>query len=87
MFIRYRYNIGGGHTHIRMFMGQAPNMTLAKCGDLCMRNEEFEWFRSLMKVDVVDANMVEFVEDEPVADAFESLLAMKASLKQQFGEE
>lgn len=29
------WSIGGGHTHVRVFMNGA------KCGDLCFRNEEF----------------------------------------------
>jgi hypothetical protein len=33
--MKWYYKIGGGHTHVRVFMNGA------KCGDLCFRNEEF----------------------------------------------
>jgi hypothetical protein len=33
--MNWYYHVGGGHTHVRVFMNGA------KCGDLCFRNEEF----------------------------------------------
>ena len=40
--MRYRYNIQGGHVHIRVFAGHGE--TLAKAGDLCLRLSEFSEF-------------------------------------------
>lgn len=37
--MKWYYKIAGGHTHIRVFMNGG------KCGDLCLRNEEFEQVR------------------------------------------
>lgn len=34
--MKWYWKIGGGHTHVRVFLNGA------KCGDLCFRNEEFE---------------------------------------------
>lgn len=57
MLIRYRYKVLGGHTHVRVFCGESPDHTLAKCGDLTFRNEEFETLKDGVRVDL------EFVED------------------------
>lgn len=40
---RFRYEVHGGHTHIRVFAGVGYS-ALGKCGDLVMRNEEFAAF-------------------------------------------
>lgn len=49
MFIfRFRYLEQGGHTHIRLFAGRSE-ASLGKCGDLVMRNEEWERFRSSLE--------------------------------------
>jgi hypothetical protein len=37
--MKWCFRIGGGHTHVRVFMNGA------KCGDLCFRNEEFQEIR------------------------------------------
>ncbi len=42
MIFKVVYKIVAGHTHC------APNMTFAKCGDFCVRNEELEDMRSAM---------------------------------------
>ena len=44
MLFRIYYETAGGHTHMRIFAGKSEG-ALGKCGDLCMRNEEFEIFR------------------------------------------
>ncbi len=44
VIFRFRYQVAGGHVHIRMFAGYHDG-ALGKCGDLCMRHEEFEVFR------------------------------------------
>lgn len=41
MILRVRYEVRGGHTHCRMFMGE-HDWALGKCGDLTFRNTEFE---------------------------------------------
>lgn len=46
MIFRIYYETAGDHTHMRMFAGKRDG-ALGKCGDLCMRNEEFEDFRLL----------------------------------------
>jgi hypothetical protein len=35
--MKWYWTVAGGHTHVRVFMNGA------KCGDLCFRNEEFQW--------------------------------------------
>jgi len=42
MTFRLRYQVLGGHTHVRVFAGEGQ--TLGKCGDLIFRNEEWEAF-------------------------------------------
>lgn len=58
---RFRYTVAGGHTHVRVFAGDATslNATLGKCGELTFRNEEWEQFREQFK----RAN-VEFLPDQ-----------------------
>jgi hypothetical protein len=34
--MKWLWKVGGGHTHVRVFMNGA------KCGNLCFTNEEFE---------------------------------------------
>lgn len=63
MFIRYRYKIGGGHTHIRMFAGKSKDMTLAKCGEFCLTNDEFGEFRAYNDSSYASFCTVEFVND------------------------
>lgn len=40
---RLRYEVKGGHTHVRFFAGKG-SASLGKCGDLVFRNEEWEEF-------------------------------------------
>lgn len=58
---RFRYVEQGGHTHVRVFAGESQQLgaTLAKCGDLCFRNEEWAQFVKQFK----QAN-VEFLSDQ-----------------------
>lgn len=49
MFFRFRFLEQGAHTHIRLFAGLSANHTLAKCGDLAMRNEEWKVFRNALE--------------------------------------
>lgn len=37
--MKWYFEILGGHTHVRVFMNGG------KCGDLCLRNEEFKQVR------------------------------------------
>lgn len=43
-YFRVRYEIRGGHVHMRVFAGKG-SMSLGLCGTLVMRVEEFEDFR------------------------------------------
>ncbi len=43
MLFRMRFEVLGGHTHVRFFAGGSA-MSLGKCGDLTFRNEEWEAF-------------------------------------------
>lgn len=38
MHVRFRVKLLGGHWHVRVFVGQSPNHTLAKAGDLALRS-------------------------------------------------
>ena len=46
MIFRIYYEAAGGHVHMRVFAGKRDG-ALGKCGDLCMRIEEFDDFRAL----------------------------------------
>ena len=56
MIFRIRYLLRGGHYHCRFFAGDSEGK-LGKCGDFCMRKEEFDIFRSA-------ATFVQFMEEE-----------------------
>jgi len=45
---RVYYTIQGGHTHTRWFAGKGARETvsMACCGDLTFRNEEFDFLRN-----------------------------------------
>ena len=47
MIFRIYHETLGGHVHMRVFAGKSEG-ALGKCGDLCMRTEEFEFFRDLL---------------------------------------
>lgn len=44
MIFRLYYEVKGGHVHCRLFAGPHDG-ALGKCGDLCMRTNEFNLFR------------------------------------------
>ena len=50
MIFRCYYAEAGAHTHCRIFAGPKEG-ALGKCGDLCMRNEEFVEFKRIMQMD------------------------------------
>jgi len=50
--MRWYYSIGGGHTHVRVFMNGG------KCGDLCFRNNEFAVIKDMLQ------NSIEFIYEE-----------------------
>lgn len=54
---RIRYELRGGHVHMRVFAGTSE-AALGKCGDLVMREEEFDNFRE----------RADFVEFKPEAE-------------------
>ena len=45
MMFRCYYRRAGGHVHMRIFCGIREG-ALGKCGNLCMRVEEFEAWRA-----------------------------------------
>lgn len=45
MIFRVRYELAGGHVYMRFFSGPHEG-ALGKCGNLCMRAEEFGMFRN-----------------------------------------
>ena len=50
MIFRIYHETAGGHVHMRVFAGKRDG-ALGKCGDLCMRVEEFEEFRNCSLID------------------------------------
>lgn len=56
---RVRWELLGGHVHMRVFAGKGSG-TLGLCGNLVMRQEEFEDFRH----ETYAPGNVEFVEEE-----------------------
>lgn len=69
MFFKFRFKVLGGHTHISMFAGN-NTFSLGKCGDLCMRNHEFQYFRDALTI--VFKEDCEFV-DETVLETASAL--------------
>lgn len=63
MFMRIYHKTLGGHVHMRVFVGENRNTTLGKAGDLCMRADEFNWWRALIE----RHNSVEFFCETPKA--------------------
>lgn len=51
--MKWYWHRSGGHTHVRVFMNGA------KCGDLCFRNEEFDYIRE----HTTDFEVVQFIEE------------------------
>lgn len=49
MIFRIYYEKRGGHVHCRLFAGEQEG-ALGKCGDLCMRVEEFSNFMRLRRL-------------------------------------
>lgn len=47
MIFSFRYEVGGGHTHVSIFSGKTPG-GLGKNGDVCFRNEEWAAFREVL---------------------------------------
>lgn len=44
LLFRFRYSVAGGHVHVRLFAGKGAG-SLCKCGDLCFRDYEWDYFR------------------------------------------
>lgn len=59
MIFRVYYYLNGAHYHMRFFAGKRGE-NLGKCGDLVMREEEFESFQSVFQA------FVEFLPEERV---------------------
>ena len=45
MYIKARYRILGGHTHVTIFIGIGREFTKANAGTIVVRNEEFDEFQ------------------------------------------
>lgn len=43
MHVRFRHKLLGGHRHVRVFIGQSPNHTLALSGTLVLDSSERRW--------------------------------------------
>ena len=73
MYTRIRHKTMGSHVHMRVFVGEAPNLTLGKAGDLCMSVAEFnEWVCQVRSPGVIDfceeSTPAPVAKDEGVAD-------------------
>lgn len=53
--MKWYWHRAGGHTHVRVFMNGG------KCGDLCFRNEEFDYIREPLQQTCM--GVVEFIEE------------------------
>lgn len=65
---RFRYQVNGGHTTVRVFIGKDATLTHGNCGTLTMTNEDWNDFRGTLELgsnpDFVDpAASVEIVEE------------------------
>jgi hypothetical protein len=63
MHFRFRWKKRGGHVHVRMFSADRAEVTHAKCGDLCFREEEWRVFRDCLhdfgdvEIEIVSENI------------------------------
>lgn len=48
MIFKFKHEKGGDHVHIAIFAGKTDG-SLGKAGDICLRSEEWEEFRSLIE--------------------------------------
>jgi hypothetical protein len=48
MIFKFRHERGGDHIHISIFAGKTDG-SLGKAGDICLREEEWQEFRSLIE--------------------------------------
>jgi len=71
--MKWYWQVGGGHTHVRVFMNGG------KCGDLCFRNEEFEWVKKSL-------TWVQFVPEEQLENSvpYDWCSCSKCGWKDQF---
>jgi hypothetical protein len=58
MLFRFRYEVRGGHTHVRLFAGPG-SLSLGLCGNLVFRNAEWEQF----KAELDRPGMIEILEE------------------------
>lgn len=49
MIFKIYHKTLGGHVHCRLFAGKKEG-ALGKCGDFCMRAEEFDQFKELLRL-------------------------------------
>lgn len=59
---RFRSKVLGGHTHVRLFTGKGA-LSLALCGDIVFRNEEWLEFVDEITSGKVGGTNIEFVQD------------------------
>lgn len=61
MIFKFRHERGGDHIHISIFAGKTDG-SLGKAGDICLRSEEWEAFRSIIEA----APSGEFVDNKVI---------------------
>ncbi|MEO1715734.1 MAG: hypothetical protein AAFR76_01370 [Planctomycetota bacterium] len=52
--VRWRYEVLGGHVHVRVFTRTLPTETWAKCGDLVFDEREWPTIRAMHTLAGVD---------------------------------
>lgn len=64
MLFRFRFKQLGGHVHVRVFVGQSANHTLANSGSLCLSPAEWKVFQDcLAAAPKLNGEEVEFLPD------------------------
>lgn len=49
MFLRFRYRVQGAHVHVRVFGAKQSSATLARCGELAFRDDEWDALMPVFK--------------------------------------
>jgi hypothetical protein len=64
MIFRFYYRQGGGHTHMKLWVGERPG-SLGLAGSLVMKNDEFREFKRMHEAGIFPSMyLVEFHEQE-----------------------
>lgn len=81
MIFRIYHETAGGHVHMRVFAGPREG-ALGKCGDLCMRVDEFEVFR-LIGIDGPAYACIDFQPEDKATQEDDRVVAVAEALWQQ----